>query len=95
MDGTSSRRITCERFDRKIRTDTLKPCSGHPVYHGTIPPGVSVPIHSHAGIEAFYVLSGEIEVLSEEGGNARWIKAGLGDFIEVPSNAKHGFKNRS
>jgi quercetin dioxygenase-like cupin family protein len=65
------------------------------VMKGTIPPGVSVPIHSHAGIEAFYVLSGEIEVLSEEGGNARWIKAGPGDFIEVPSNAKHGFRNRS
>jgi mannose-6-phosphate isomerase-like protein (cupin superfamily) len=65
------------------------------VMKGTIPPGVSVPIHRHGGIEAFYVLSGEIEVLSEDGGNAQWIKAGLGDFIEVPSNAKHGFRNRS
>jgi quercetin dioxygenase-like cupin family protein len=65
------------------------------VMKGTIPPGVSVPIHCHPGIETFYILSGEVEVLSEEGGNARWIKAGLGDFIEVPSNAKHGFRNRS
>jgi quercetin dioxygenase-like cupin family protein len=65
------------------------------VMKGTIPPGVSVPIHSHAGVEAFYVLSGEIEVLTEAGGNAQWIKARLGDFIEVPNNAKHGFRNRS
>jgi len=28
------------------------------VMRGTIPPGLSVPIHSHAGIEAFFVLSG-------------------------------------
>jgi quercetin dioxygenase-like cupin family protein len=65
------------------------------VLKGTIPPGVSVPVHSHPGIEALFVLSGEVEVLSEEGGKARWIAAGPGDFIEVPSNAKHGFRNRS
>lgn len=65
------------------------------VMRGTIPPGVSVPIHSHAGIEAFFVLSGDVEVLSDEGGKAHWIAAGPGDFIEVPSSAKHGFRNRS
>jgi quercetin dioxygenase-like cupin family protein len=65
------------------------------VMRGTIPPGVSVPIHSHTGIEAFFVLSGEVEVLTDEGGKAHWITAGPGDFIEVPSEAKHGFRNRS
>jgi quercetin dioxygenase-like cupin family protein len=65
------------------------------VLKGTIPPGVCVPIHSHAGIEAFFVLSGDVEVLTDEGRKARWITAGPGDFIEVPSEAKHGFRNRS
>ena len=65
------------------------------VMKGTIPPGICVPLHSHAGIEAFFVLSGDLEVLTEEGGKARWITAGPGDFIEVPSEAKHGFRNRS
>src|SRR5260221_5104576 len=65
------------------------------VMKGTIPPGVSVPIHSHVGIEAFYVLSGEVEVLSDKGGKTHWIAAGPGAFIEVPSTPKHGFKNRS
>jgi quercetin dioxygenase-like cupin family protein len=65
------------------------------VMKGTIPPGVCVPMHSHPGIEAFYVLSGDVEVLTEEGGKAHWITAGPGDFIEVPSEAKHGFRNRS
>jgi quercetin dioxygenase-like cupin family protein len=65
------------------------------VMKGTIPPGVSVPMHSHPGIEAFFVLSGDVEVFSDEGGKAHWIAAGPGDFIEVPSNAKHGFRNRS
>src|SRR3981189_1283767 len=45
------------------------------VMKGTIPPGICVPLHSHAGIEAFFVLSGDLEVLTEEGGKARWITA--------------------
>jgi len=34
---------------------------------GTIPPGVSVPLHSHADVESFYVLSGSVQVLSQQG----------------------------
>lgn len=65
------------------------------VIKGTIPPGVSVPIHRHLSVEACFVLSGNVQVLSDEGGEAHWIAAGPGDFIEVPSNAKHAFGNRS
>ena len=65
------------------------------VIKGTIPPGASVPIHSHQAIEVFYVLSGNVEVLREKHGKSHWIAAGPGDFIEVPSGAKHGFRNRS
>jgi quercetin dioxygenase-like cupin family protein len=65
------------------------------VIKGTIPPGISVPIHRHPAIESFYVLSGNVEVLSEKDGKSHWIAAGPGDFIDVPSGAKHGFRNRS
>jgi quercetin dioxygenase-like cupin family protein len=65
------------------------------VLKGVIPPGVCSPMHSHSGIEAFFVLSGHVEVLSDEGGEAHWITARPGDMIEIPSNAKHGFRNRS
>ena len=47
------------------------------VIKGTVPAGVSVPMHSHAGIEAFYVLGGEIEVLSEKPINQ-------GENVEAP-----------
>jgi len=46
-------------------------------------------------VEACFVLSGTVEVLRDEGGEAHWIAASPGDFIEIPSNAKHGFRNRS
>jgi quercetin dioxygenase-like cupin family protein len=65
------------------------------VIKGTIPPGVSVPIHRHPDVEACFVLSGNVEVLSDDGGQNHWIAAGPGDLIEGPSNAKHGFRNRS
>jgi hypothetical protein len=35
------------------------------VLKGTIPPGVSVPLHSHADTEDFFVISGEIEGLRQ------------------------------
>jgi MGT family glycosyltransferase len=73
------------------QTNDEAPC----VIKGTIPAGVSVPIHRHEAIESFYVLSGNVEVLSEKDGTNQWIAAGPGDFIEVPSSAKHGFRNRS
>jgi len=65
------------------------------VMRGTIPPGVSVPLHSHAGIESFFVHSGRVDVFSDEGGKPHWITAGPGELIEVPDNAKHAFRNAS
>jgi AraC-like DNA-binding protein len=65
------------------------------VIKGTIPPGASVPIHRHPTIEACSVLSGNVEVLTDQGGENHWIAASPGDFIEISSNAKHGFRNRS
>ena len=64
------------------------------VLKGTIPSGVSVPMHSHDSVEIFFVLSGNIDVLVEAGGKMHWVEAGAEDLIEIPSNAKHAFRNR-
>jgi len=60
-----------------------------------MPPGVSVPIHSHKAVEVFFILSGNIEVLIEDGGKMSWVEASAGNLIEIPSKAKHAFRNRS
>ena len=52
-------------------------------------------MHSHDVIEIFFVLSGNIEVLVEASGKMLWVEASVGDLIEIPSNAKHAFRNRS
>lgn len=41
--------------------------------------------------ESFYVLEGEVTLLDGDD----WIKAGEGDFLYVPANRPHGFRNDS
>ena len=65
------------------------------ILKGTIPSGVLIPLHSHDVIEIFFVLSGNIEVLVEAGEKMRWVEVNAGVLIEIPSNAKHAFRNRS
>jgi mannose-6-phosphate isomerase-like protein (cupin superfamily) len=73
------------------QADDEAPC----IIRGTMPPGVSVPIHSHKAVEVFFILSGNIEILIEDGGKMSWVEARVGNLIEIPSKAKHAFRNRS
>jgi quercetin dioxygenase-like cupin family protein len=67
------------------------------VMRGTIPPGVSVPLHSHADFETFFLLSGTVQVISEKleqpEDPLEWITVETGQFIQVPGGAKHAFRN--
>jgi quercetin dioxygenase-like cupin family protein len=65
------------------------------VLKGTIPPGVSVPLHAHADSEDFLVISGSAEVLQHDAQGDTWITAQAGDFIHVPRNARHAWRNLS
>lgn len=69
------------------------------VMHGVIPAGISVPLHSHPDDESFYILSGVVQALLSEGNNYndnyKWIELKPGDFIHVPANTRHAWKNIS
>jgi quercetin dioxygenase-like cupin family protein len=65
------------------------------VMKGVIPPGISVPLHSHTGIECFYMISGQQEVLIETDDQGAWKTCRAGDFIQIPSGVKHAFLNQS
>jgi quercetin dioxygenase-like cupin family protein len=65
------------------------------VIKGTIPPGVSVPLHSHSDVESFFQLFGTVQVLAERGDNFEWLNIKPGDFVQIPSGAKHAFRNSS
>lgn len=61
---------------------------------GTIPPGVSIPLHSHADEESFYFLSGSAQALTQRGDAFEWIDVHAGELFHVPSGAKHAFQNK-
>jgi len=65
------------------------------VMRGVIPSGMAVPMHSHSAAESFYVVSGEAQVLLEQEGRLDWKDVKTGDFVHVPSHAKHAHRNLS
>jgi quercetin dioxygenase-like cupin family protein len=65
------------------------------VMKGALPPGVSVPLHSHSDAESFYGLVGEGEVLVQTPVGLEWKNLRPGDFIHVPGGRKHAWRNRS
>jgi len=65
----------------------------HCVMLGIIPPGASVPLHSHEDTESFYVLAGSIQVWCEGEHGSAWAEAQAEDFIHVPRSVKHAFRN--
>jgi quercetin dioxygenase-like cupin family protein len=74
-------------------TSPQQPETQYCVMIGTIPASLSVPLHSHADVESFYVLSGAVQVLTGEYGSFEWLHAAQGSFVHVPGGAKHAFRN--
>jgi quercetin dioxygenase-like cupin family protein len=65
------------------------------VLRGVIPPGVSVPLHSHPDTEDFFVISGEVQALRQGTQGYECIVVKTGDHLHVPSGARHGWRNVS
>ena len=65
------------------------------VMMGTVPRGIAVPLHSHPDLESFFLISGGLEVLSERGGRLEWQDVKCSEFVHIPSNAKHAWRNTS
>ena len=70
--------------------ETSAPC----IMRGTIPPAVSIPLHSHADPETFIVTSGTVEGLVITGRDVKWVPVEPGQIFHVPPNAKHAWRNR-
>ena len=55
-----------------------------------VPPGYGVPTHMHAADdEFFYILEGELTIVSADGE----LKAGAGAWVGLPRKSAHGFHN--
>jgi quercetin dioxygenase-like cupin family protein len=65
------------------------------VLKGTIPPDVYVPLHTHPDTEDFLIISGAVEGLRQDTEGHEWIRAEAGDYIHVPADAPHAWRNLS
>src|SRR6516225_7789693 len=65
------------------------------VMKGILPPHVSVPLHSHGDAESFYLISGEAQVLAPTACGLQWKTLRAGDFVHIPSDVKHAWRNLS
>jgi quercetin dioxygenase-like cupin family protein len=65
------------------------------VFRGTLPPGISVPLHSHPDDESFLLLSGTVQGITARGTGFEWFDVPTGGFVHVPKNAKHAWRNVS
>jgi quercetin dioxygenase-like cupin family protein len=61
---------------------------------GTIPPGVSVPLHSHPEPETFVAQSGTVEGLARSGARLDWVHVAPGDVLHVPGDTPHAWRNQ-
>jgi quercetin dioxygenase-like cupin family protein len=69
--------------------------SGYCVMQGSIPPGVSVPLHSHPEGESFYILSGAGQVYAPTADGFRWMDVKQGEMAHIPGGMKHAWRNLS
>lgn len=65
------------------------------VMRGTVPPGVVVPLHSHADPETFLVESGRMEGLQITGSTYSWVPVRPGDVFHIPGDTPHAWRNPS
>jgi quercetin dioxygenase-like cupin family protein len=79
----------------ELLTDPEERGAVYCVIKGVIPPGVSIPLHSHADPESFFVVSGTAQVLFGEDNHLQWTNVAPGDFFHIPAGMKHAHRNLS
>ena len=65
------------------------------VLRGVVPPGVTVPLHSHDDVEDFFIVAGTQQVLVDGPGGLQWRDAHAGDYVRVPGGVPHAHRNVS
>jgi quercetin dioxygenase-like cupin family protein len=65
------------------------------VMRGVVPPGVTVPLHSHDDAEDFFILSGSQQVLTQSDQGLQWRDVNAGDYVHIPTGVPHAHRNVS
>ena len=93
LNPTTGLRIDLEGPTVEFLTSPQEASIDFCVLKGVIPPGVSVPLHSHPDTEDFFIISGQVEALRQGAQGYEWISAKAGDYLHVPGGTRHGWRN--
>jgi hypothetical protein len=93
MNPTTGLRVDLFGPTVEFLTSPQEPSIDFCVLRGVIPPGFSVPLHSHPDTEDFFVISGEVKALRQGTQGYEWIVLKVGDYLHVPSGERHGWRN--
>lgn len=93
VEKNPSTGLTVDVFQTTVEFLTTE--NGFSVLRGVVPPGVIVPIHSHPDVEDFIVIAGSVQCLKQDAEGYEWITAKAGDYVHVPGNARHAWRNIS
>jgi quercetin dioxygenase-like cupin family protein len=69
--------------------------AGFCVMLGVVPPGVTVPLHSHGDAEDFYIVDGTPQVLMHGNHGLQRRDAHAGDYVRVRGGTPHAHRNIS
>jgi len=94
-EGTSS--PTLDVLGPTVEFLTLPDDSGDgfSVMRGVVPPGVVVPLHSHDDAEAFFIIAGSQQVLTQGAYGLEWNEFNAGDYVYVAPGTLHAHRNTS
>lgn len=88
--GGITKWVADAEYSLKVTSDQTNGALGF--VHGVVPPSAGPAAHAHINEdEAFYLLNGELEFLNGD----QIFLAGPGDFVFIPRNTRHRFKNIS
>jgi quercetin dioxygenase-like cupin family protein len=65
------------------------------VMRAIVPPGVTVPMHSHDDTEDFFILAGMQQVLTHGVRGLEWRDTRAGEYVRVPAGVPHAHRNVS
>jgi quercetin dioxygenase-like cupin family protein len=65
------------------------------VFRSVIPPGGSMPLHSHPDLEDVFILFGEGQLLKPGPQGYHWMSGRKGQYFQVPRHVPHAWRNVS
>ena len=91
-DGTPYRAVDVFGPTVEFVSGPDDPAADFWVMRGVVPPGLTVPLHSHDDAEDFFILAGTQQVLTKSDKGLQWRDVNAGDYVHIPAGPARASK---